>query len=154
MLNEWIILNKTELIQKVSALCTQQKTGTLFMSIHDSHAAGLVIKQGEISYCFFDHWKNNEALQQIKNIMLAKCHFAEKVLFSFIDYSAQLSTVAIFNELGYQYEPPVSENIAEKSVKIYRGNVVYDDVIVEKTVDAGDDNEVKKAKRIYRGQVF
>ncbi len=157
MLNK--ILNQTQLIQWLNELCLNQKTGTLFMSVHNSHAAGFVIKVGEITYCFFDHWRNHEALQHIKNIALAKCNFSEKVLFSFIDHSTQLSTINIFNELGYTYEP--LPNIAEKVTRIYRGNIVYNNDFIEENLpkiadqlSSTETNDTKKAKRIYRGQIF
>lgn len=159
MFNEQTILNQTQLLHQLSELCLQQKTGTLFMIIQNDHAAGFVIKQGEITYCFFDHLQGVEALEQIKNITLAKCSFSEKILFSFIDHLNQLSTVDIFTILGYHYEPPLDNQSTEKSVKIYRGNIVQDEVVIAEetnptqTIEQGGD-ETKKNKRVYRGQTF
>jgi hypothetical protein len=68
------------LLSTLHELCKMKKTGTMYISTDDNHAARFTLKNGEIVACGFSSKRGIEALELMRNINAGKYSFIESTL--------------------------------------------------------------------------
>lgn len=66
-----------EIYQRLVRLCEERRSGTLFLTTPDNHAARITLAQGEIIACNYRVKRGVDALERIRSIEVARYQFAE-----------------------------------------------------------------------------
>jgi len=66
-----------EIYKRLARLCAEGRSGTLFLSTPDNHAVRITLAQGEIIACNYRVKRGAAALEKIRAIEEARCHFSE-----------------------------------------------------------------------------
>ena len=135
-----------KLLSILYQLCITEKTGTLFITTSDSSTVAIILREGLITACTWEHERGFAAIRKIKELKMGHYVFSENIFFSLQQHSDLPITAQILTLLGYEVaeDSPLYERQSEPA-KCYRGATVMCD-------EAGYDD--KHSPIIYRGVVM
>lgn len=139
-------ISYAKLLSILYQLCITEKTGTLFITTSDNATVAVILREGLITACAWDHERGLAAVRKIKELKMGHYVFSENIFFSLQQHDDLPTTAHILSLLGHEIpeDSPLLQREPEPT-KCYRGATVMCD-------EAG--HEHKHTSIVYRGVVM
>ncbi len=112
--NETLALR--DLVGILQTLCTERRTGTMFVHTDTNHSARIGMTQGRIRFIAFGRYRGLDAVEQLKKMQYGKYSFSESILKSGSELPLP-PTPELLSQLAWAAvgHPPRSDGSAETS---------------------------------------
>ncbi|WP_353570159.1 hypothetical protein [Candidatus Albibeggiatoa sp. nov. BB20] len=144
--DEFTGISYAKLLSILYQLCVTEKTGTLFITTWDNATVAIILREGLVSACTWEHERGLAAVRKIREVKTGHYVFSENVFFSLQQHNDLPITAQLLNSLGHDIpdNSPLLQRQSESS-KCYRGATIACDESAR---------EEKHSPIVYRGVVM
>ena len=120
------IISYDEIVQELSALCSDKSTGTMFIVSDSGHSSRISMLDGEIRCFAYSMHKGNDALLDMYNMKTGKYHFSAGIYNPYNKLELPETSELLIHFKNKSFPPDMSQ---EKKVDLSQTMKITDDML-------------------------